>query len=173
MVQSNQDVPGWRKAYVIPNIVRYVLLYSNAVWLEEHRCNLPTCNEHNLLWSPTKDSGKLCRQHPNQKLWQEQPSLWSKKNGVRSHMSSPTEDEPNKVFLGSFKWQVPWIYCHIQRNLSWPWQDQIHPRYATSKEPQRTQGFTKQAGYICRFIVNLSGHYQPSTRLMKKGMSFV
>jgi len=133
-VQSNQDVPGWWKAYVIPNIVRCVLLYSNVIWLEERRCNLPTCIEHNLLWSPTKDSGLLYRQHPNQKSWQEQPSSWSVKD-VRSHASLPTKDEPVKVFLGSFKWQVPWIHHHIQRNSSWPRQDQSHPRYAASWEP--------------------------------------
>ena len=38
----------------------------------------------------------------NQKLWQEQPSPWSE-DGVRSHAGSPAEDEPDKVFLESFK----------------------------------------------------------------------
>jgi len=23
-------------------------VYGNIIWLEEHKCNLPTCNEHNL-----------------------------------------------------------------------------------------------------------------------------
>jgi len=53
-VQPNQDIPRWQKAYIIPNTIGSVLLHGNAMWLEECRRNLPTCNEHNLLWSPRK-----------------------------------------------------------------------------------------------------------------------
>jgi len=157
MVQSNQDVLEWRKAYIILNTIRCVLLYNNVVRLEECKCNLLMCNEHNLPWSPMKDSEVLCWRHRNQKLWQEQPSPWPE-DGFWSHASSPAEDEPDKVFLESFKWQVPWIHCHIQRNSSWPRQDQSHPRYVASNEPQRTQGSQGRLANIHRFIVNLSGH---------------
>jgi len=89
-----------------------VLLYDYAIWLKEHRCHLPACNEHNLPWSLVKDSGVLCWRHCNQKSRQEQPSPLFE-NNIRSHADSPSKNESDKVFFGSFKWQVPRIHCHI------------------------------------------------------------
>ena len=42
-----------------------------------------------------------------------------------------------------------------------------------SKNLKELRSLQRRPAYICRFIVNLSGHCQPFTRLMKKGGSFV
>jgi len=114
----------------------------------------------------------LCWRYCNQKLQQEQPSSRFE-NNIRSHAGSPTKDEPNKVFLGSFKWQVHGIHCHIQRVSSWSGQDQSHSRMQPPKNLKELWGLQGRLAYIRRFIVNLSGQCQPFTRLIKKGVSFV
>ena len=85
----------------------------------------------------------------------EQLSPWPE-DDVRSHAGSLAEDEPDKVFLESFKWQIPWIHYHVQR--SWPWQDQSIQDMQPLKNLKELRGLQGRLAYIRRFIVNLSGH---------------
>ena len=102
-VQSNQDAPGWREAYLIKNTIGGILLHSNTIRIEECRCNLTTYHEHNFSWSSTKDGGMLCWRHCSQESQQKQPPRWPK-NRVQHHAGSPAEDEPDQVIFESVEW---------------------------------------------------------------------
>ena len=112
-----------------------ILLHSNAIRIEECRCHLPMCHEHNFSWSSTKNSGILCWRHCSQESQQKQLPRWPE-NCAWYHAGSLVEDEPNQVILKSVEWQIPRIHHHIQRNSPWPKQSQDYLGHAISEGPQ-------------------------------------
>jgi len=115
----------------------------------------------------------LCQRYCSQKSQQRQPPP-RPKNGVRYHAASLAKNEPKKSFFGVSKWKIPWIYYHIQKNSSWPWQNQGQQRYAASKDSlKELRDLQDRLAYIWRIITDLLGRCQPFTRLMRKDVSFI
>ena len=87
-------------------------------------------------------------------------------------MGPSAKNEPNKVFPGYFKWQVPGIHCHVERIHL----DQDNVKAIQSMQPPKNlkelRGLQGWLAYIRKFIANLLGR-QPFTRLIKKGVPFV
>ena len=170
--KSKQNVSRRWKADILQNTTRSVLLYLDALWIEECRCDIPTSYEDDLLRAYMQDQ-RMPRRWYSMKSRDKGDHIADLKRVFDIIRMHQLKMNLTKSFLGVASSKFFGFVVTIKRiQLD---SEKIHAiqEMQPPRNLKKLRGLLGRLVYIRRFISNFSGRCQPLSKLMKKGVSFV